>query len=396
MNIKTARAYWNDHWQGLVSFGSVALLTVGLLTWRLKNLVPGYSNTEVIFHDQAVSAHNLLQNPVSLPYTGLLHLALMVRPDSLLAGRLISALLGLVVVGLFYWLIQHWHGRRIAWMATILFLCSTRFLHTARLGTPQVLLFALFALIVYGVWLKERIHVRFALPAGLLLACLLVYVPGMIWFIAIGVLWQWRTIVDKIWKTPVWLTVSAAVPALALLFPLGWSIAKHPKLAETFLGFPQPFPHVSTILHNLLNAPLQLFYTHSTTLSDLGTPGLLTLDSFAIVLFIFGAYLYGRHFKLARTSFLLWIILLGVAFIALGVMSVSVLFPFIYVVVASGLAYLLGQWLEVFPRNIFARSTGIVLLSIVIAFCCVYNLRRYFVAWPTSATTRATFSNERP
>ncbi len=389
------RTYIVTHWRQIAGVIILVGLALFLLFWRIGSLTSAYSTSEFNTYNQALSNSAILKNPTNLPYSLLVHAAAWLHPHSILVSRIVSAVLAFLVLSMFYWLIQHWHGHRVAWMASILFATSTRFLHTARLGTAQILLFGLFALVVYGVWLKERnSKLRFAVPASLLVACLLIYIPGMIWFVLAGVIWQWRTIADKILKTPIWITLSVLVPALALLFPMGWSIAKTPKLAETFLGLPQPFPHIGDLFHNLLNIPLQLFYTHSTITSDLGTPALLTLDSFAIVMFIFGCYLYFRHFKLARANILIAIFGIGIALITLGTMTVSVLFPFIYMIIAAGVAYLMGQWLSVFPRNVFARSTGIVLLSFVIALCCVYNVRRYFVAWPTSPTTRAIFSRE--
>ena len=385
------------HWQALSSVVSLLIVSIFLLFWRTNSLVPGYSANEIATYTQGQSFHTIFNNPVNLLYTILIDIVGFLHIHHLVIGRIISAVIGLGIIAMFYWIIQNWHGRRIAWMATILFVTSTRFLHTARLGTPQILLFGLFFLVAYGFWLKERKQkLRFALPAGLLMACLLIYTPGMIWFVIAGIIWQWRTILDKIGKTPIWLTGVAIVATLALLFPLVWSILKHPRLAETFIGlpgtFPQ-FPHISTIFHNLVNIPIQLFYTHSSVTSDLGTPALLTLDSFAIVMFIFGSYLYLKHFKLVRTNFLIAIFVIACVLIGLGGMSVTVLLPFIYMIIAAGISYLLGQWLDVFPRNVFARSTGIVLLSFVIALCCTYNLRRYFVAWPTSTTTRGIFSH---
>jgi len=388
------RTYIITHWRpiaGVIVLGGVALF---LLFWRLGGLVPAYSTNEFNTYNQALSFHALLDNPTNMPYSLLVHAAAWLHPHSILVSRIVSASLAFLVLALFYWLIQHWHGHRIAWMASMLFATSTRFLHTARLGTAQILLFGLFGLIVYGVWLKGRSKLRFAVPVSLFVACLLVYIPGMIWFVVAGLIWQWRAIADKIWKTPVWITLPVVLPALALLFPLGWSIVKTPKLAMTFLGLPQHFPHLGDLWHNLYNIPLSLFYTHSTITSDLGTPALLTLDSFAIIMFIFGCYLYIRRLKMVRANFLIAIFGIGIALITLGTMTVNVLLPFIYVIIAAGVTYLLGQWMVVFPRNVFARSTGIVLLSFVIALCCIYNFRRYFVAWPTSPTTRTIFSRE--
>lgn len=56
--------------------------------------------------------------------------------------------------------------------------------------------------------------------------------------------------------------------------------------------------------------------------------------------------------------------------------------PFLYIIAAAGIALLLQQWFTVFPKNPFARSVGVVLISICISASVAYNLHRYFIAWP--------------
>lgn len=390
------RLFFLKHWLSLLSGGSALAISAVALFWQLGSLLPGFSAAEVAAHHRALSLSAMLNDPVNVPYTALSRLVLELDTHSLYLGRVTTALCGLVVVFLFYWLIQHWHGHRVAFWGTVLFACSTAFLLTARTGTAEVLLFGLFALVAYGVWLKDHMHVKWSLPLGILLASLLLYVPGMIWFLLAGIIWQWQTIAQKLLRTPVWMTIAALLPALALLFPLGWSIAHHPHLAETFIGLPGRFPTPGDILHNLLTLPGDLFFVPSSSFAGTSIAGLLTLDVLAVVLFIFGIYLYGKHFKLSRSLFLLGIAVIGVILVALGGISSMVLLPFVYVVIGGGLAYLIGQWLSVFPRNIFARSTGIALLSILIAFSCIYNLRRYFVAIPNAVETRNTFVQTKP
>lgn len=372
------------------------VIAASVLFWRLGSLLPGYSAAEVAAHQRALDLHGMLTDPVNLPFTALSRVFLEINTRSLFLGRVTAALCGLAVVFLFYWLIQHWHGHRIAFLTTVLFACSTAFLLPARLGVADVLLFGLFVLVVYGVWLKDHMSVKWSLPLGLMFASLLVYVPGMVWFLLAGIIWQWQTIAQKLWRTPLWLTTLTVLPTLALLFPLGWSIAKHPKLAETFIGLPQPFPSPGDILHNLLAVPRDLFYAHSSSLTGGGVTSLMTLDVLGIVLFIFGIYLYCKHLRLSRTLFLLGIAIVGSILIGLGSMPIGVLLPFVFVVIAAGMAYFLDQWLSVFPRNIFARSTGIALLSIVIALSCIYNLRRYFVALPNIAQVKTTYTHTKP
>jgi hypothetical protein len=71
------------------------------------------------------------------------------------------------------------------------------------------------------------------------------------------------------------------------------------------------------------------------------------------------------------------------------------LIPLLYVFVATGIAYLLKEWLKVFPRNPVARNFGIGLLVIAIVTSVVYNVRAYYVAWPHAATTKAVFRYHR-
>lgn len=340
--------------------------------------------------------HGLLTDPVNLPYTLLLRTLLFMDAHSAVLVRLASVVCGLAVVGAFYWVVQHWHGHRVAFISTLLFGLSTRFLFVARLGEPEVLLFGLFGLFALGVWLRSHAKSRFALPVALLVAASLLYVPGMVWFIAAGVAWQWKTIVQKLIRTPAWATIVAGVAVIGILFPLIWSIVKQPHLLQTLAAIPAHVPHVRTLLHNLLDVPLQLFYAGNTLASASGINGLLVLDSFAIVMFLLGTYLYIRYIHLRR-SWLLWIMCaVALALISLGGVAVTVLLPFAYLVVSAGVAFLLGQWLEVFPRNVFARSVGIVLLCAIIALACVYNTRRYFVAWPNSTQAKSIFTQKAP
>ena len=50
----------------------------------------------------------------------------------------------------------------------------------------------------------------------------------------------------------------------------------------------------------------------------------------------------------------------GVVLVGLGgPVGLSILVPLLYVAVATGLAYLLHEWLKVFPNNPLARGFGI-------------------------------------
>src|SRR5690606_12968540 len=111
-------------------------------------------------------------------------------------------------------------------------------------------------------------------------------------------------------------------------------------------------------------------------------------------LFPLGLYYYFKFRSLARAK------LLGACFVIAGILlavegpvTTALLLPLVYIVVAGGIALLLGQWLTIFPRNPFARSLGIILLTAAVTMSCVYSLRAYFIAWPNNQTVKAEFAH---
>lgn len=88
--------------------------------------------------------------------------------------------------------------------------------------------------------------------------------------------------------------------------------------------------------------------------------------------------------------------LIGAILIALGgSLDLSIVMPIVYLWIAAGIAYLLQQWLVVFPRNPIARGIGYGLIIIAVSLSCAYNLRAYFVAYPHDPTNQSVFDERR-
>ena len=77
-----------------------------------------------------------------------------------------------------------------------------------------------------------------------------------------------------------------------------------------------------------------------------------------------------------------------------GAVSISILMPFIYVLVAAGIGLLLDRWQKVFPRNVIAQAVGVGLVSLAVIAVSWYGLRHYFVAWPNAPATKQVFTIE--
>jgi hypothetical protein len=88
---------------------------------------------------------------------------------------------------------------------------------------------------------------------------------------------------------------------------------------------------------------------------------------------------------------LIGFVLVGIS----GPVPLSLLVPLLYMGIATGLAYLLHEWLKIFPNNPLARGVGLGLIIVAVAISCTYNYRAYFIAWPNADATKTTFQYRR-
>lgn len=380
------------NWKTLSAFGALFIVTATALTWKLSSLLPGYSQNEQQTALASTSIHHIWNNPLDAPFHILVKLCTYITPDDLFATRLASIMVAWVSLVVFCVLLYGWYGKRTAIIGTLIFGTSSSFLHTGRLGTPTVMFLGILGLIACGVWLRERKGAGLAVILGLALAAVLIYTPGMAWFLAAGLLWQWRHI-DSAFKNNLGAVSLGAMLFLVGIAPLVWRFYKQPELITSWLRWPDNFIQPLHFMHNLIDIPLAIFFRGQEN-PELWLGRMPLLSVFGVIAFILGMYLFWKYFKLARVKLLISMGIVGsvlIAFLDGGVPPMLVA-PFVYIVVAVGANYLIERWLEVFPRNPIARSFGIALFSVLIALNCVYHLRGYFIAWPQATVTRNVFT----
>lgn len=363
-----------------------------LLVSRLETLLPGYSKAEIATATN-IGTSAIIDNPVNAPYKVTALVINKIIDNPLLSTRLSAIVFGVLTLGLFYIGIRHWHASRTAFLATVLFACSAWFLHIARFGTPEILLpFSILLLAVCSYWIATAEHTKFSYFAALLAIGLTIYTPGMIWFIALGVILRHKDI--RLIRRRLSLPYQIALYALLVMFvvmPLVYSALKHPHIITALLGFPEAWPSIIEIIKNFVTLPVHLFIWSPENYQT-GLSNLPLADGLAGILFPLGVYYYFKFRSLARAKLLGICLIIAALLIALeGPVTTALLLPLVYIVVSGGIALLLGQWLTVFPRNPFARSLGIILLTVAVAMSCVYNLRAYFIAWPNNTETKAEF-----
>jgi hypothetical protein len=379
------------------ALGGLAVLGLGwLLLWRLGSLNGGLSGQEAAAANATYGWHGLYHHPFyltldilrSLVYFGFQH-------HGQLLTRLPNVLVGSLTIVAFAWLIRLWHGTRTAVLTGLLFACSAWVLHVSRLASPDVLyLAALPLLLVVHLKLQQDQKARY-FYGSLLLWGVLLYVPGLIWLLVLEIWWQ-RESLAKGWRRLTGLGERILYALAGLIWlPLLVINLTRPGQLTYWLGFPAHWPTPFHYLKQLIGVPVHLFIrgpqypTHW-----LGAAPIL--DIFTLLMSLIGIYFYARHLKAGRSRLLGSFFILGVLLISLqGAVTLSLVIPLLYIAAATGIAYVLHEWLQVFPLNPLARGVGIGLVSLAVALSCWYNLRAYFVAWPYDPTTVAVFQEHR-
>ncbi|MBI1857385.1 glycosyltransferase family 39 protein [Candidatus Saccharibacteria bacterium] len=380
-----------DNWQPALIIGISTLFIVGLFWFKLGSLTIGPHQSELSYAANNANLNLVANKPLNLPHAALTAVIQIFGSHSIFVLRSVSALFGLLAVWLFYLIIRSWHTTRIAFMATALFASSSWLLHAARLGTPDILYTALLSLVLFGIWLKKGKWPSITLFGLAIIGTLLLYIPGLIWFVLPGLFWQRKRIFTTLNQMPLWLSVLWTIAVLLLVVPLLRAVWLKPEILRPLLGLPDHWPTIKQVFDNALAIPRQLLWRGPKDPAHwLGTIPLL--DVFNITMFAVGLYAYWFSVKLDRTRLLAAVSIIGFILVSIGgPVKLLILMPFIYIIGAAGLALLLQQWLTVFPRNPLAHTIGTGLIVITVALTSFYHISQYFIAWPNAPETKAAF-----
>lgn len=373
----------------------LVLAAAGLLLFRLGSLLPGLAAIEQPLPTVHDSLHTIWHNPLSLPFSACQLLVAIILPTGgYTASRLPSVLLGLLFVGLLYWLLRQWYGQRLAIFGTLLLITAPWFLHVGRLATNSIMypLVVTIVLVLAAGW-HRRQRPRKLLYLSALLAALTLYVPGALWLLLALVITERRNIRASLKRNRLD-TVLSTVIAIALILPLLHGLLFGNTAWQQMLGWYGMPSGVVEYLKQFVMVWAHIFaggyHQPVYNLAPLAAVNILMALSFVV-----GMYLYGQHAAASRSRLLLVLWLLGTALIALpGPINASLLLPIVLVLATGGIGYLLHLWLRVFPRNPLARTFGITLMAIVVVFAVAYNIREYYIAWPHNHATRQAFSRK--
>ena len=377
---------------------AVCLSLLALVMYRLGTLTPGLSAGEAVVASTPIGWNGIYNEPLFLPLDVIRSIIFFAFND---VGNLLlrapNAFFGLLTVACMAYVLKRWHGTRTAIFGTVLFATSAWFLHVSRLASNDVMyLLAIPLLLATGVALSRHSNKALVFYGSVFAWGLLLYIPGLLWLVALTVFWQRKYIkagwqhFSKLWQRALYVFVG-----LLWLPLLIYHLIKSSNVL-LWLGAPEQFAAPLVLLKDFVAVFVHLF-VRGPLYPEVWLGQLPVLNIFILISCIVGIYFYARNPKAIRTRQLLSYFIVGVVLIALkGDVALSLLVSLMFIFAATGVAYLLREWLKVFPNNPFARSLGIAIICVAVGLSAIYGIRSYFVAWPNNSVTKGVFRYDSP
>ena len=378
-------------WRPILIFIGVTLIVGFILGFRLGNLTPGVSNAEVNYVNSISSGKEIIKHPVYIIHKIPVYILFKLGAKNIQDYRTVSALFaGLAVVSLFF-VLREWYTNRIAVLGSLLFLTSAWTLHTARLATPEASYLLLVPLLWAFVWLYFTTFLKSALLVVSFLCSLCFYIPGFGLLLIGAAIWKHKIFWKELKKVPLWFRLICGAIVITGLVPLLWASSASPTDLLLTMGLPDKFPMISHVFNNLTHIPTNLFiYGPADPVRWLGK--IPILDVFSTTMLIFGLYSIRYHLIQTKIQILLYSSLVSAVLISLGgLVTITVIMPAIYILIAGGVAFILQQWRTVFPKNPIANTFATSMISAIVLLVSFYHINHYFIAWPQTPATKAAF-----
>ena len=363
-----------------------------LYRYHLMHYFPKPSRLEAALLDQSKTWTTITKNPLFGGYKALARLLAKLLHNPLEAARFTSALVALLTLGLFHYVLSIWHDKYIATLGVMLLGTSSWLLGIGRLGTVDVTYtFCITLALAYGAWSRVTRKRSLIIPVGALCAVVFLYTPGMVWFLGLAAAWQYKFILAFGRRYPR-RAIAGGFALVLLLMPLVYAGVRNPVVLGEMAGNQAHLLTAITKLpHRLVENFGHLFVSGQGN-GAIGVAGLPLVDVFIAITTLLGLYAQWTFHRLDRARLTAGILVLGLALATISsVFSLAIVLPILFLCATAGFDYLLRDWRTVFPRNPLARGVGLGLITLLVAISCFYNLTKYFSAWPKTVEARQAF-----
>lgn len=301
---------------------------------------------------------------VNLPYYLLQRLGFLAFGVSTLTIKLPSLIIGaLLALGIFI-LIRTWFHRNVAVIVTAITATTTQFLFLAQDGTPAILFpFIVVWLLVAGTFVtRAKLFSTFWKVVCCVLMASALYVPYGIYLVIALIITSSlhphiRYVIRRVSRSRL---IIAILLGLVSITPLVYAIVLQPTVALTLLGIPATG---IDLLKTVPEAGQNLFGFFSTSNGYILRP-LYPLG--IAILICLGMYKWLTVKHTARSYTVLILSAFLVPLVLIDPFQATALYPIGILMIGMGIAALISDWYKLFPRNPYARVSGLVIISIVV------------------------------
>lgn len=391
-DITTSVFYRWRYWLG---YGSIVLIIIGLIYLAGVLIPSGVSTSEL---DSIVASSQLSVGELwhsagpNAPFYLLQHISLGLFGATLIGIKLPSLILGLITAICMIFLLRRWFSPSIAMLASVITITTGQFLFLTQQGSAGILyLFWPTTILLLATLVANRVRFHGAWKLLLFIAAALsLYTPLSIYVIAallsaIALHPHLRYIIRRL---PLLRILLGAFIALILLLPLILTIIHDPSVALTLLGIPSSWPN---LLANLGELADQYFGFMSLGDKSILLP-VFGLSSMLLILFGFYRIVTTRQ-TVQGYVILSWTVLL-LPVLILNPLYISIMFVPMLLLLSSGLEGILRSWYGLFPRNPYARVTGLIPLIVLVTSMVLFGLERFAYAYRYSPDTVHNFSSD--
>lgn len=391
--LKLARGQLKDALTfDMVGYLFAAIAFVAIFLWHLGSGLPGLSTAETAQRTASANLHTIFSSPLNAPYKFLEYVFARILPNSSLGLRLASVTVALICALSFYRVVSGWFGRIIGLFGGLIFISLPIFILTGRQGSAEIMYFAPIILIWLYAWLIKTDRPKTLVWAGLLAAVgLLLYIPGMVWWILGAAIICRAKLIAAISVVPQWVSATAFALSAFIISPLVAGLVSHTNLIRPWLLIPDHWSPILDVGKNIFKMFLALFIqTPYHSILILGHLPLLNVLVLALI--IFGIYAMQAVAR-AKAAWLGLSVLFAVLLAGLN-NNLSLLafgLPALGVFMCAGLRYLYIEWRAIFPRNPVPKSFALILIAAVTLAQLYFGIRYALIAWPHSVATRAVY-----
>lgn len=394
MNIRPISEWTLYRLRFPLAYGLLAITAVTLLL-LYGNMIPpglGPSEQQSVVASHAVSFTEPPKNIIDLPYHALQKLSVDWLGVSPFGVRLPSFVFGALTALCMALVLRRWFSTNVAILATLIFITSSWFLGTARLGAPAIMIpFWTSVLLLTATYVSQQTkHWKWSRVAFCMAAAISLYTPFMAYlFITAGLASFAQPHLRYLLRESnrVNLFIGGFFFTL-LLAPLAWGVYQNPDVARQLLALPATLPDPLQFLRDFVKAASALINPFASSTGEIILPALSIVS---VALLLMGGARLLRDFHSVRAHVLLiWAAVL-LPVIGLNPNNLAVMMIPAFLVITIGLFQIIRYWYRLFPRNPYARLFGLLPLALLLFSIVQVNYNRYTFGMLYSAQAGATF-----